>query len=140
MKLVTLLPALALSGCIVFPIPVPEKPSVPQQIYGKWQITELNSQAVRKPDAVLTLNSSDSSFHARTDCNNLFGQYSATADKKLHFKDVASTLKSCPDRRIEELLGSVLPKVDSYRFNNRHIEMLDKQGRVVLQGQRPSAE
>lgn len=137
MKLLTLLSPLLLSACVI-PVPAQSAPSVPQQVYGKWQITQINKQSVDK--ATLVLNSSDSSFSAQTDCNNLFGEYTLSTDKKLHFKDVASSLKACPDMRVEQLLADTLPKVDSYRFNKRCIEMLDKQGRILLQGQRLSSQ
>ena len=85
MKPAVLLP-LFLSACIAIPFPVPGKSQrPPQQIYGQWQITEINRRAVEAPDINLRIFSINPQFSARTDCNQLFGHYTARRQPQPHF-------------------------------------------------------
>ena len=91
MKPAVLLP-LFLSACIAIPFPVPGKSQrPPQQIYGQWQITEINRRAVEAPDINLRIFSINPQFSARTDCNQLFGHYTAGDNHSLTFHDIAAT-------------------------------------------------
>ncbi len=84
MKPAVLLP-LFLSACIAIPFPVPGKSQrPPQQIYGQWQITEINRRAVEAPDINLRIFSINPQFSARTDCNQLFGHYTAGRQPQPH--------------------------------------------------------
>lgn len=137
MKPALLLPVLLAACAVSVAIPVPHTPATPQQIYGQWQITELGAQNVRLPNAVLAIYSVNPQFSAHTDCNQLFGHYSLNADTQaLSFSDIASTRMACEKADIEKLLAQTLPQVRQYRFEGRRLEMLDAQGRVLLQGKR----
>ncbi|HFC8517441.1 META domain-containing protein [Neisseria weaveri] len=137
MKTALLLP-LSLCACVIpVALPLPLTNPQPMQIYGQWQLTEVNRKQVDYADAVMTILSTDRQFNIRTNCNHVFGQYqNDSAAKKLSFQGLSSTLKACPDMRLEQQLSQTLPKVGSYRFNGKFIEMTDNENRVILQARR----
>ena len=132
MKPAVLLPLL-LSACIAIPIPVPSKSQrPPQQIYGQWQITEINRRAVEALDINLRIFSINPQFSARTDCNQLFGHYTAGDNHSLTFHDIAATRMACPNMLIERQLAKTLPQVQSYRIQGRHLELLVSEGKRIV--------
>lgn len=128
-----LLPVLLMGACaasVAVPLGNETKP-----LQGSWQIREAEGQTVRA-DVVMALDAKEKSFSVSTDCNRLFGHYSASQDKKLQFGGIASTLMACPDASTEQRLARLLPLVSGYRFSGQTVEMFDRQGKTLLRGER----
>ncbi|UOO81638.1 META domain-containing protein [Uruburuella testudinis] len=138
MKFTAPLLLLLLTACVApVVIPVPAQPARVQQLYGQWQITGLAGQTIRDSRAVFSVDSANPQFSAQTDCNQVFGRYSLDAGKQaLSFSNIAATRMACAQDDIERTVVQVLPNVRRYRIENGSLNMLDAQGKVLLQGKR----
>lgn len=140
-KCFALLAALLTAACVVpVAVPVPaiaaEKP-----LAGTWRITGAEGLQRLAPSTAVSFDARDMQFNVRTNCNSLFGRYEHSAgNQTLRFKDMASTLKACPDMVAEQRLAESLAQVHRYRLQGNGLELLDAQGRVLIRGKRTGAE
>ena len=101
-----------------------------------WKLTRLEGRPVtvaagaREPH--LVLHPADGRVTGFGGCNRLTGGYQHDGDR-LSFGRVAATMMACPDGMEQEhALLMALERVQTYRIDGRHLEMLDADGAVVL--------
>ena len=100
---------------------------------GEWKVTEINNEATDSlPGAPFIFAFNDNSFSCSTDCNNLMGEFTATANG-LKFGNLASTRMACPDSKVEQAINAILPKVVSYgKLAGGGIGFYDAQNNLLL--------
>lgn len=139
MKKTAFLLPLLLSACfpVVFPVtnPLDDQPN----IYGAWRLAEINHRAPSDTNAVFILNSSDSGFTAVSECHQVSGEYTSGDKHSLRFGKMQSK-NSCGAEIPERNLVQGLENVRFYRFNQRQLELLDDQGKIVVTGKRLRGE
>jgi heat shock protein HslJ len=85
----------------------------------RWQLVELNGQAVQPPQgregAFLELDRTQARVTGNASCNRFFGSYELTAGNRLKFApNLASTMMACPELERERAFLDVLARVDNY--------------------------
>lgn len=94
-------------------------------ISGQWKIENVvlgDTIGVRPADTdadtpqTIAFNA-DNSYVVQTNCNTLQGEYRLDNDS-IRFGESLSTMKMCPDTRVEDMLKQVLPAVTTYDFVN----------------------
>jgi heat shock protein HslJ len=81
----------------------------------KWQLIELNGQAVKGSAQThyLMLSSDKHQVSAKAGCNTMFGGYDIEPPQ-LHFKQLASTMMACENMADENALANALGMTDNY--------------------------
>lgn len=102
-----------------------------------WISTKYNNdtQVTPKKENVfgLTFNK-DGKVNVSTDCNNMFGKYSTTTDKKITIGPLASTMMYCEGSQ-ETVFAKQLAEVNSYTFTSKGeliLEMKTDAGSIIL--------
>lgn len=137
-KIACLLPLL-LSACFPVVMPVANPMDEEPNIYGAWRLRDVGGYAPHDANAVFTVNNSDDGFSVVAQCGKVSGRYSTGGNRTLAFGEI-STEGQCAPNLAESRLPQELRNVHGYRFNGRHLELLDGQGRVVLAGRRLRSE
>lgn len=97
----------------------------PADLVGQWnlKIVALTDSATISPADVdpetpqTVTFAADSTVSFATNCNMVGGTYVATGDS-LTFGDMFATRMACPDMRVEDMLGKILPMIRTYKFEN----------------------
>lgn len=139
MKKTAFLLPLLLSACFPVVLPVANPMDEAPNIYGTWRLSDVGGYAPHDANAVFTLNNSDDGFSAASECAKVSGRYSVENHHTLTFNQIRTEGRCDPDLA-ESHLPERLRDVRSYRFNARHLELLNEQGRVVLVGKRLRSE
>lgn len=139
MKKTSILLPLLLTACFPVVMPVANPLDQSPNIYGAWRLSDVGGYSPADPNAVFTINSSDDGFSALAECNKVSGRYVAGAENMLSFNEIQAD-NQCADNAAERRLPEQLRNVRSYRFNSRHLELLNDQGQVVLVGKRLRSE
>lgn len=133
-KTVILLPLL-LSACFPVVIPVVNPMDEAPNIYGAWRLNDVGGYAPHDPNTVFTVNNSNDGFGVASECAKVSGRYGVGSNHALTFNQIR-TENQCTENVAEHRLTEELHNVRSYRFNARHLELLNEQGRVILAGKR----
>lgn len=139
MKKTALLLPLLLSACFPVVIPVANPLDEAPNIYGAWRLSDVGGYSPNDPNAIFTINNSDDGFSTVSECVKVSGRYGLGSSHMLTFNQI-QTDNQCAENVAERNLPQVLHNVRSYRFNSRHLELLNEQGRVVLVGKRLRTE
>lgn len=139
MKKTALLLPLLLSACFPVVMPAANPMDETPNIYGAWRLRDIGGYAPADPNALLTIHNSDNRFSAFSECGKVSGRYAVAANQALSFHEIRVEGK-CADNAAERHMQHNLHAVRAYRFNARHLELLNEQGRVVLAGSRLRSE
>lgn len=97
----------------------------PADLIGQWnlKVVALTDSATISPadidpetNQTVTFGA-DSTVSFATNCNIVGGSYVAAGDS-LTFGDMFATRMACPDMRVEDMLGKILPMIRTYNFEN----------------------
>lgn len=99
--------------------------ATPANLVGQWNLKVVAltdsatiSPADIDPEATQSVTfGADSTVSISTNCNVVGGSYVASGDS-LTFGDMFATRMYCPDMRVEEMLGKILPMIRTYNFEN----------------------
>lgn len=97
----------------------------------EWQLTAVQGVDYQgRPVATLDLTDpAKASGHAG--CNTLMFGISDIHDDTLHISSVASTRMACPDMRLEQILGQLLPTLTHYKVNTTDLILSNSQGQAL---------
>lgn len=115
--------------------PSPTLPAAP--LAGEWQIDEASGTTIHNVKAYVRFNQQEQRFQAYAGCNRMFGTYQQH-NHELTMGAVASTLMMCeaPYMANDRVIGQALENTAQYRIQAQQLELLDKQGKVVLKAHR----
>lgn len=130
-----LLLPLLLSACFPVVLPVANPSDAAPNIYGAWRVNDIGGYAPADTETVLTINSSDDGFRLTAACHRVGGHYVLKQDGALSFGGLRFEGR-CEGDEAEQYAGRYLNSVAAYRFNGRHLELLNAGGKVVLSGRR----
>lgn len=85
-----------------------------------WVKSQYNDDKIVKPnkEKTFSLKLDGNRVSIKTDCNNMSGSYTATQDKKITIKDIASTMMYCEGSQEGEF-SKMLGEVSSYMFTTK---------------------
>ncbi|WP_416191377.1 META domain-containing protein [Neisseria sp. CCUG12390] len=135
MKKIVFLFPLFLSACFPVVVPVTNPMDEAPNIYGAWRLNDVGGFSPNDPNAVFTVNNSDDGFSVISECAKVSGRYSIGENYALMFNQMRADNR-CEENVAERRLPQELGNVRSYRFNSRHLELLNEEGRVILLGKR----
>ncbi|MHB1168648.1 MAG: copper resistance protein NlpE N-terminal domain-containing protein [Longimicrobiales bacterium] len=97
----------------------------------QWQLVELRGQPVQPgqegQDVVLTLRAEDSTAFGNASCNNFTGGYAIKAGQQIRFaRNMAVTMKACPDMSTEAAFLEVLEMADNYTLGEDGVLSLNR--------------
>ena len=126
---------------------VEEKNTIEQlkRLPGEWIILSAMDKPVdmRTNLPFIYFNAPDGRIYGNLGCNIVNGCYEATADGKLTFSDVLSTMQYCDYIRDESNILEGLNTAASFNIytkdNLHYIDIFDTQGNVLIQGKRHNA-
>lgn len=112
---------LLVAGIIISTIACGEKEieeiTIPETLYNKWELTELNHEPFDttgfSQTPYLQFSKEESKMNGYAGCNNIFGGFWVKADS-LKFAQVASTMMACPTLDFETSLIKALEKCSNY--------------------------
>lgn len=89
----------------------------------RWKLVELRGKPVELgqvgQDAVLTLRAEDSVATGNTSCNTFSGRYAIKSGQQISFgRNMAVTMKACPDMSIESAFLEMLKMADNYSLSD----------------------
>lgn len=93
-------------------------------IAGEWKVTDIEmydtlslKPAEINPEEPTTVMFTDSTYHFRTNCNLVQGNYTQSGDT-ITFSNGLSTRMACRDMRIEDTLNKLLPQLTTIGAEN----------------------
>lgn len=96
----------------------------PASIAGEWMIDDISvtdSISIIPSDITSdepqTVMFTDSTYHFRTNCNMVQGEYAVNGDS-ISFAPGLSTRMACPDMRVEDALAVILPEINTMSMDN----------------------
>lgn len=68
-------------------------------------------------------------------CNRFFGNYHSETDNKLHFSNIASTRKACPDpeMKLEMEFFEILAKAGGMKIERYSLSIFDENGALIAE-------
>lgn len=93
-----------------------------------WKLITLNGKDIRDlklmREPFVLLMSGEKRISANGGCNNLFGSYTLNEENfRLTVSQLASTKMACENMKIEDELGDVLSRMDSYHLANDTLQL-----------------
>ena len=102
---------------------------------GAWTVKEINGTPTINDNVRIVIDTDQLKLHGNTGCNVVNGTIYIDTDKEnaIQFQQLISTLKSCPDMKIEtELLVALEETCFCNKVSDTEIELLDAKGNVVV--------
>ncbi|STZ08276.1 heat-inducible protein [Moraxella caprae] len=107
------------------------QPNTTSQLNQEWQLTAVQGVDYQGR-SVATLDLTDpAKASAHAGCNTLMFGISNIHDNTLHISSVASTRMACPDMRLEQILGQVLPTLTHYKVSATDLILSNSQGQAL---------
>lgn len=111
---------------------------IDKQLAGEWILLSVYNKKIGATDEVPFLNfdNANNRIYGNNGCNVINGSFKISKGKDMAFRDLITTMMSCPSSKFETLIMKALNEVVEYNFSTVsgiiNLNLIDKRGAIVL--------
>lgn len=105
-----------------------------KRIHDIFVAEKINGEIIGRREEMprLEINLTTMKIYGTDGCNHFNGSINNVSETEIAFSSLASTRKMCPDMILPRKFDQALEQTSSYKFENLHLTLFDKDGKAVI--------